>query len=85
MREQFLDRRLFHLAAGIHHDDALRGFGHHAEIVGDQDHRRPELALQIEDNLEDLRLDGDVERGSGQCHASVAQPRIENVAQRVAE
>jgi hypothetical protein len=42
---------------------SLRGFSHHAEIVGDKDHRRAELALQIEDNLEDLRLDGDVERG----------------------
>ena len=51
MREQLLDRRLLHLAAGIHHDDALRGFSHDAEIVGDQDHRRAELALQIEDNL----------------------------------
>src|SRR5262249_10384503 len=28
MREQFLDRRLLHLAAGIHHDDALRAFSH---------------------------------------------------------
>src|SRR5215471_13241259 len=36
-REQFLDGRLLHLAAGIHNDDALGGFGHYTEIVGDQD------------------------------------------------
>src|SRR5262245_36190838 len=78
MREQFLNRRLLHFATGIHHDDALRGFGHHAEIVGDQDHRRAKLALQIEDNLEDLRLDGDVERGRrlvGNQHLRVAGER----------
>ena len=40
--EQLLDRRL-DLAAGIHHDHPLRGLRHHAEIVGDEDHRVPSL------------------------------------------
>src|SRR5215831_6734164 len=76
--EQFLNRRLFHLAACIHHNDALRGFCHHAEIMGDQDHRRAKLALQIEDNVEDLRLDGDIERGRrlvGDQHFRIAGER----------
>ena len=44
LREQVLDRRLLDLAAGIHHDDALGGLGHHAEVVRDQDHGGAELA-----------------------------------------
>src|SRR5262245_9727565 len=59
MREQFLDRRLLHLATCIHHDDALRGFVHHAEIVSEQDHRLPELMQQIEHHLYNLQLHRD--------------------------
>ena len=40
-----------------------RGLGDHAEVVGDQDDRRAELALQLAHQVEDLRLDRDVERG----------------------
>ena len=78
MGEQLLDRRLLDLAPGIHHDDALRGLGDHAEIVGDEDHRGAELALQVEDDVEDLRLDGDVERGGrlvGDQHLRIAGER----------
>ena len=42
-REQRLDRRLLDLAARIHHDDALRDLGDHAEVVRDQDDRRAGL------------------------------------------
>ena len=62
MREQLLDRRLFDHLAGIHHHDALRGFRHHAHRVGDQHHRHAEPRLHVEQQIEDLRLDGDVER-----------------------
>jgi len=72
-------RGLFHLAAGVHHDHALGGFRHHAEVVGDEHHRRAELLLQPADQRQDLRLDGDVERRgrfvgdqdlwiAGECH-----------------
>ena len=44
--EQVADRGLLDLAAGVHDDDTVRRLGHDAEIVGDQDHRRAELALQ---------------------------------------
>ena len=60
--EQLGDRRLLHLAAGIHHHDALGDFGDHAEIMGDQDDRRTDAALEIQHQLQDLRLDRDVQR-----------------------
>ena len=60
--EQFGHRRLLDLAAGIHHHDALGDFGDHAEIVGDQHDRRADAALEVQHQLEDLRLDRDVER-----------------------
>src|SRR5262245_23101186 len=46
-RKQLFDRRLLNLAPGIHHDHALRHFRHDAEVVGNEDYRGPELALQI--------------------------------------
>src|ERR1041384_7867390 len=61
--EELADRRFLHFAPGVHHDDALGNLGDHAEVVRDHDHRRAEAALQPADQLEDLRLDGDVERG----------------------
>ena len=57
------DRRLLDLAAGVHHHDALGHLGHHAEVVGDEDDRGAGLALELAHELEDLGLDGDVERG----------------------
>ena len=54
---------LLHLAAGIHDDDALGDLGHHAEVVGDQHDGRADAVLEVAHQVEDLRLDGDVERG----------------------
>ena len=73
--EQRLDRRLLDLAAGIHHHDALGGLGDDAEIVGDQHDRRAGLLLELQHQVEDLRLDGDVERGGrlvGDQHLRIA-------------
>ena len=39
------------------------GLGHDAEIVRDQDHGGAGALLQLQHQVEDLRLDGDVERG----------------------
>src|SRR5215510_16395087 len=61
-REQLVDRGLLDLAPGIHHDHALRGFGDHTEVMRDQNHRGAKLALQFENDFEDLRLDRNVER-----------------------
>ena len=62
-REQFIDRRALDDLAGIHHRDLVADFGDHAEIVGDQDDRGAARGLQLAHQIEDLRLQGDVERG----------------------
>ena len=49
--------------AVIHDADPVGHLAHDAEIVGDQQHRHVELVLELEQQVEDLRLDGDVERG----------------------
>ncbi len=48
--------------AAMHHADPLGHFAHDAEIVGDEQHGHVELGLEIEEKLQDLRLDGHVER-----------------------
>ena len=47
----------------VHHADVVGHLGDHAEVVGDHHDRGVELALQALDEVEDLRLHGDVERG----------------------
>ncbi len=47
----------------VHDQHAVRDPSHHAEIMGDQQHRDAETLLQLDQQAEDLRLDGDVERG----------------------
>ncbi len=60
--EQRLDRRLLDDLAGIHHRHPLAGLGDHAHGMGDQHDRHAELVLHLLHQLQDLRLDGDVER-----------------------
>ena len=55
-------RRLLHLAARVHHHHPLGHLGDDAEIVRDQDDGGADLGLQVLHQVEDLRLDGDVER-----------------------
>ena len=49
--------------AEIHHRDAVADVLHHGEIVGDEQVGQAELALQVLQQVDDLRLDRDVERG----------------------
>ena len=51
--------------AGVHHGDAVGGLGDHAHVVGDQHHRGAVVAAEALQELDDLRLDRDVERGGG--------------------
>ena len=60
--EQLADRRLLDHLAGIHHRHPLAGLGDHAHGMGDQHDRHAEAFLHVLHQLEDLRLDGDVER-----------------------
>ena len=61
--EQAVDIGLFHHLAGIHDDDALRGLRHDAHRMGDQHDGHAEAFLHVLQQIEDLRLDGHVERG----------------------
>ena len=56
---------LLDLVATLHHQHAVGDLGHHAHVVGDEDHAHRQLLLQLADQRQDLRLDGDVERGGG--------------------
>ena len=47
--------------AGVHHHDVVGQLGDHPEVVGDDHDGGVELLLQVADQVEDLRLDGDVE------------------------
>ena len=47
---------------GVHHHHGLGRLGDHPEVVGDQDHADVEVALDLVDELEDLRLHRHVER-----------------------
>ena len=48
--------------AEVHHGDAVAHVAHDREVVRDEDVGEAELALQIGEQVEDLRLDRDVER-----------------------
>ncbi len=56
-----LGRHLDDLAE-IHHGDTVRHVLDNREIMADEQQRKAELALQILQQIDDLRLDGDVER-----------------------
>jgi hypothetical protein len=63
--EDLVERAVLDDAARVHHGDAVRDVGDHAEVVGDQDHRGAGLRAQVAHLLEDLRLDRHVERRGG--------------------
>ena len=55
-------RRFLDDPAGVHHRDAVGHFGDDAEVVRDQEQRQAEALLQVAQQIENLRLDRDVER-----------------------
>ena len=50
-------------AAEVHHGDAVGDLPDHRQVVRDEDVGEVELALQVPQQVQDLRLDRDVERG----------------------
>ena len=60
--EQALDVPDLDLLAGVHDVDPLDRLGDHAHVVGDQHQGHAALALQVDQEIEDLRLDGHIER-----------------------
>ena len=61
--EHALDRAVLDDLAVVHHADAVGDLAHDAEVVGDEQHRHAEPLLRVLEQLEDLRLHRDVERG----------------------
>src|ERR1019366_3517284 len=78
MVEQVEHGRLLDLAAGVHHDHAIAAFGDDAEVMRDHHDGHAEAALQVPQQLEDLRLDRYVKGGRrlvGNQHLGVAGER----------
>ena len=70
--EQVAGRRLLHHARCIEDRDVVSVLGDDAEVVRDQNHREAEALLQFANEIENLRLNRDVERGGrlvGDQHA----------------
>ena len=63
LREQRLGTRVLDDAAGVHDRYLVGELGDDAQIVRDQDDRRACFLAQHAHQVEDLRLDGHVERG----------------------
>ena len=61
--EERLNRGLFHHLTAIQHDDLAAEAGDHAKVMGDQDRRHAEIALQVAQKVHDLGLHGDIKRG----------------------
>ena len=59
--EKLVDRRLFRLAPGVHDDDTVGNVGDDPEIVRDENDRRPESIANLAHQVQDPRLDRDVE------------------------
>ena len=60
--QHLVDRRFLDLAAGIHDDDPLGHFRNRAHVVCNQDDGGVGLLLKLFQQIENLRLHGDVER-----------------------
>jgi hypothetical protein len=57
--------RLLDDLAGVHHGDVVGAAGDHAEVVAHEHHGHVALAPLLVEQVEDLRLHRDVERGGG--------------------
>ena len=80
-REERVRARRFDDASGIHDDHAVGVPRDHAEVVRDEQDRHPELLLQAVEQLENLRLNRDVQRRRrliGNQHLRVADERHRN-------
>ena len=63
--EQRAHLSLFDHLAAIHDDDAIGGFRHDAQIVRDEQHGHAGVVAQAAQKVENLRLDGHIERRGG--------------------
>ena len=63
--EDVLGRALLDDPAGVHHREPVRDLHQHRQVVGDEDHRQTEVALELLHQPQDLRLHHHVERRRG--------------------
>jgi hypothetical protein len=61
--EDLARRPLLHELAGVEDADPIAHLGDDGEVVADEQHRGGELGPEARDKIEDLGLDGGVERG----------------------
>ena len=76
--EQLNGRCLLGPLTCVHHNHPISATGDHAHVVGDEEHRHVEFATQVVENVQDLRLNGDVQGRRGLV--SNQQGRITNQA-----
>ena len=60
--KQVLRWRIFDDLPGIHHRDVLRHLRDDAQVMRNQQHGHPKFTLQVTHQVENLRLDGDIQR-----------------------
>lgn len=63
--ENFIGGAGLHDAPGVEDDDALGQSRHHAHVVGDEQHRGAAAFLHLADQVQDLGLNGHVQRRGG--------------------
>ena len=61
--EQRAGAGCLHQPARVHHVDPVGVPGDHPHVVGDENHRHPESGLEVVQQVQDLCLNRDVERG----------------------
>jgi len=63
LAEQLRGIRCLHQLAQVHHRDLIGEELHHRQVMGDKEIGQVELRLQILQQVQDLSLDGHVQRG----------------------
>ena len=63
--EELLGRRDLDQFAGAHHTDPIGETAYQRQVMADQEHRHADAPLKVVEQLDDLALDGHVERGRG--------------------
>jgi hypothetical protein len=65
MGKELSRRRLLDNSSGVHHGDSVCRFGHDADVMCDQDDCRPQITLQVRDQVEYLSLHRNVQGSCG--------------------
>ncbi|MNI50796.1 hypothetical protein D3C73_1054850 [compost metagenome] len=68
----------FHLVTAEHHHRAVGDLGDDTHVVGNEKHGHAAIGLQFPNEVEDLRLDGDVER----CRRFVSNEQFRAAGER---